>query len=172
MTTQFIAIVKSSKEVTTKDGRRCTLIQASGNLKSEFAIWLGGNHEGALALKAGDRITCTIDSKGKERWIENAPITRLSTGYPDTQAYVPASPYSPLATLVKPVKVAAPVVIAAPVEITPDNSGGAYDRHIENLAAKIADCYRATKNQLPELSEETIQKLATSVFIQLARDTF
>ena len=175
MTIQFIAIVKRVKEVTTKDHRDCTIIEASGNMKSAFAIWLGANHEGALALKAGDRITCTVDSKGKERWVENAPVTQLSSGYEDNQAYVPESPYSPLATMPKPVltNVAiAPVEIADPIEVTPDNAGGAYDRHIENLAAKIADCYRATKTQLPDLSEETIQKLATSVFIQLCRDTF
>jgi len=167
MTTQFIAIVKRVKEVFTKDGRRCTLIEASGNMKSGFEIWLGGDHQGALSLRAGDQITCTINSKGKESWVENAPVARLSSGYTDTPAYTPTSPYSPLATLAKPVAIAPP----APVE-TPDNSGGAYDRHIENLAAKIADCYRATKAQLPDLSEETIQKLATSVFIQLAKDTF
>ena len=166
MTIQFIAIVKRVKEVTTKDHRDCTIIEASGNMKSAFAIWLGANHEGALALKAGDRITCTVDSKGKERWVENAPVTQLSSGYEDNQAYVPESPYSPLATLTN--------VAIAPVETLTETetSGGAYDRHIENLAAKIADCYRATKTQLPDLSEETIQKLATSVFIQLCRDTF
>jgi len=166
MTIQFIAIVKKVKTVTTKDHRDCTIIEASGNMKSAFAIWLGANHEGALALKMGDRITCTVDSKGKERWVENAPVTQLSSGYEDNQAYVPESPYSPLATLIK------PVAIAAPIETETETSGGAYDRHIENLAAKIADCYRATKTQLPDLSEETIQKLATSVFIQLCRDTF
>ena len=166
MTTQFIAIVKRVKTVTTKDYRECTIIEASGNLKFAFAIWLGANHEGALALKAGDRITCTVDSKGKERWVENAPVTQLCSGYEDNQTYVPDSPYSPLATLVK------PAVIADPVEVTPENAGGAYDRHIESLASKIADCYRATKKQLPELSEETIQKLATTVFINLCRDTF
>jgi hypothetical protein len=171
MTIQFIAIVKRVKTVKTKDRRECTIIEASGNMKSDFAIWLGPNHEGALALKAGDRITCTADSKGKERWVENTPVTQLSSGYEDNQEYVPESPYSPLATMRKP---ALTNVAIAPVKTQSETetSGGAYDRHIENLAAKIADCYRATKTQLPDLSEETIQKLATSVFIQLCRDTF
>jgi hypothetical protein len=155
MTTQFIAIVKRTKEVTTKDGRPCTIIEASGNMKSEFAIWLGASHQGALALRQGDRITCTVDAKGKERWVENVPATRLSTG--SEAPYTPGSQSSPLATMQK-----------AGVQET----SGAYDRHIENLASKIADCYRATQRQLPELSEEMIQKLATSVFIQLAKDTF
>jgi len=167
MTTQFIAIVQRVKTVTTKDYRECTIIEASGNMKSTFAIWLGANHEGALELRAGDRITCTIDSKGKERWVENVPVTQLSSGYENNQTYVPESP---TATLVKPVL--ANVAIADPVEITPEHAGGAFDRHIESLASKIADCYRATKKQLPDLSEETIQKLATTVFINLCKDTF
>jgi len=170
MTIQFIAIVKRVKEVTTKDHRDCTIIEASGNMKSAFAIWLGANHEGALALKSGDRITCTVDSKGKERWVENAPVTQLSSGFEDNQAYVPESPYSPLANMPKPVLTN--VAIADPVEITPENAGGAFDRHIESLASRIADCYRATQKQLPDLSEETIQKLATTVFINLCKDTF
>ena len=165
MTTQFIAIVKSAKEVTTKDGRNTTVIQASGNMKSEFPIWLGANHQGALALRQGDRITCTVDNKGKERWVENAPVTRLSTGFEqDQSAYSPAS-QSPLATVIKPIVKAVEVAI-------PENSGGAFDRHIAALSSRIADCYRATQAELPGLSEETIQKLATSVFIQLAKDTY
>ena len=165
MTTQFIAIVKLVKEVTTKDGRRCTIIEASGNMKSEFSIWLNGGNQGALALRQGDRITCTVDSKGKERWVENCPATRLATGFEQEQsAYSPAS-QSLAATLIKPIVKTVEVAI-------PENSGGAFDRHIASLASRIADCYRATQAQLPGLSEETIQKLATSVFIQLAKDTY
>jgi len=164
---------KEVKTVNTKFGERI-LIVASGDLKSEIKIWRPLDDPASQNIKPNQFFTAAVDSQGKYSPIapmENAPVTKLSTANEDNQTYTPASPYSPLATLDKPVKVT-PVVIAAPVEVTPENSGGAYDRHIENLAAKIADCYRATKAQLPELSEETIQKLATSVFIQLARDTF
>jgi len=164
---------KEVKTVSTKFGERI-LIVASGDLKSEIKIWRPLDDPASQNIKPNQFFTAAADSQGKYSPIapmENAPVTKLSTGFEDTQDYIPASPYSPLATLVKPVKVVTPVV-AAPAVVTPENAGGAYDRHIESLASKIADCYRATKKQLPELSEETIQKLATTVFINLCRDTF
>ena len=41
-----------------------------------------------------------------------------------------------------------------------------------SLDPKIAEFYHATKSELPEISEENIQKLATSAFIQLVKDTY
>jgi hypothetical protein len=157
MSQQFIAIVKTARAVNTKHGQR-VVITCSGNLKSEFTIWRRGDDSAALNLKAGDRITCVVDSKGKESWVDNIPAVK--PGEPID--YLPNSG-SALATLIKPVPT---------TEEIPDNAGGEFDRHIESLASKIADCYKATKKQLPDLSEETIQKLATSVFIRLCEDTY
>jgi hypothetical protein len=154
---------KEVKTVNTKFGERI-LIVASGDLKSEIKIWRPIDDTAIQDIRPNQFFAAAADSQGKY-----SPIAPVE---PTQEPYIPESPYSPLATMPKPVLTN--VAIAAPVEtqIETETSGGAYDRHIENLAAKIADCYRATKKQLPELSEETIQKLATSVFIQLARDTF
>lgn len=158
MSQQFIAIVKSARTANTRYGQK-VVVTCSGNLKSEFTIWRGGDDAAALALNPGDRITCVVDFKGKESWVDNLPVSRPG----EAIDYLPTTD-SAIATLVKP-------VVEEITEI-PDNSGGAYDRHIASLTSKIADCYKATQAQLPELSEETIQKLATSVFIQLCKDSF
>lgn len=138
----------------TKFGEKI-LIVASGDLKSEIKIWRPLTDNVAQGIRANQFFTACVDSQGK--------YSPIATPEHAQETYTPSS-YSPLATIPKPEPT--PVKTPAP-ENTP-----AYDRHIENLASKIADCYRATKKQLPDLSEETIQKLATSVFIQLARDTF
>jgi len=153
---------KEIKTVNTKYGERI-LIVASGDLKSEIKIWRPLDDPASQNIRPNQSFTAAADSQGK--------YSPIAGPEPTQEIYVPESPYSPLATLIKPVLTN---VAIAPVEtqIETETSGGAYDRHIENLTAKIADCYRATKTQLPELSEETIQKLATSVFIQLCRDTF
>lgn len=158
MSQSFIAIVKSTKSMQTKYGQK-TLIKCSGNLKTEFTIWINGVDDEALALNPGDRITCACHENGKEFWLNNTPVVKPG----EFVDYLPVATGGAIALVEPEIEEIAEV---------PDNSGGAFDRHIESLTARIADCYRATKAQLPELSEETIQKLATSVFIQLCKDTY
>ena len=137
----------------TKFGEKL-LIVASGDLKSEIKIWRPLNDNVAQGKKANQFFTACVDSQGKYSPIATPVETTQET-------YVP-SQHSPLAVIPKPSQAIEVREVQEP----------SLDRHIENLASKIADCYKATKRQLPDLSEETIQKLATSVFIQLARDTF
>ena len=142
------------KTVNTKFGERI-LIVASGDLKGEIKIWRPIDDPTIQDIRPNQFFTAAADSQGK--------YSPIADPEPTQETYVPDSP---IATLVKPVDA------IAPVEITPENAGGAFDRHIESLASRIADCYRATQKQLPDLSEETIQKLATTVFINLCKDTF
>lgn len=57
-------------------------------------------------------------------------------------------------------------------EITPENTSGAYDRHIAALATKLTDCYTVVQKNLPEAPEETVMKLARIVFDKLCEDSY
>jgi len=136
---------------TTKFGDRI-LITATGDLKQGIKIWRPLTDVVAQGIKENQFFTAAVDSQGKYSPVAN----------PEPQEnYTPNNSYSPLAIVPK---------VSEPIETREVEPS--FDRHITALAAKIADCYRATKAELPELSEETIQKLATSVFIQLAKDTY
>lgn len=135
---------------TTKFGERL-LIVATGDLKEGIKIWRPLTDAVAQGIKPNQFFTAAVDSQGKY-----SPVAT-----PEPQETYTPSQYSPLAIVPKP---------SQPIETREVEPS--FDRHITALASKIADCYRATKAELPELSEETIQKLATSVFIQLAKDTY
>lgn len=163
MTNQFIAIVNNIKTANTRYGKR-VVVECTGNLK-DFSIWRNGDDDQALALHRGDRITCFVNEKGKEAWMDIVPPYKPGDNIDYLKAY--GMEDSATATTVKPVE----VKVEPEVKI-PDTTGGAYDRHIESLACKIADCYKSVQLQLPDLTEETTQKLATSVFIQFCKDTY
>ena len=137
---------------TTKFGDRI-LITATGDLKQGIKIWRPLTDVVAQGIQPNSTFTAAVDSQGKYSPVANPEPTQ--------ETYTPNNSYSPLAIVPKP---------SEPIETR--EATPAFDRHITALAAKIADCYRATKAELPELSEETLQKLATSVFIQLAKDTY
>ena len=136
---------------TTKFGERL-LIVATGDLKEGIKIWRPLTDAVAQGIKPNQFFTAAVDSQGK--------YSPVATPEPQ-ENYTPNNSYSPLAIVPK---------VSEPIETR--EATPAFDRHIAALASKIADCYKATQSQLPNLSEETIQKLATSVFIQLCKDTY
>ncbi|NJL91051.1 MAG: hypothetical protein HC916_15620 [Coleofasciculaceae cyanobacterium SM2_1_6] len=124
------------KTVNTKFGEKL-LIVASGDLKSEIKIWRPLTDPASVGIKPNQFFQAAVDSQGKYSPIASTTDPGVVPTPPAPTPYVQSSPSSPLATITK----ATEVIEATVVE----TSRGAYDRHIENLASKIADCYRATK---------------------------
>lgn len=140
------AIVKGNpRQVNTRYGER-TVMDCSTSDGQTVTVWGAASSMDILGRRAGERVTLGLDSKGKYHIVET-----LSSGL-DT----PYQSYSaPVAT-----------PTTAPKPSQPENE---LNRLIERHAVIMAKCVREIKGQLGDVSDDIIQKYATSLYIQISR---
>ena len=137
------------RNVTTKYGDR-SVVDVLINGQKE-AVWGSSNCHDIVGRHPGERITLGQDSKGKLHIIEHAGSNLADP----TNSY----PTAPLPSTPK-------VAIAPPTQPSKDMDINCL---IERHASIMAKCVREIKGQLGDVSEETIQKYATSLYIQISR---
>jgi hypothetical protein len=151
------------RQVSTKYGEKCVLDVATS--EGEYTVWRPAGDAEVMGRRNGERVTITLDSKGKASLVEhasNSPAVGLATTQPVTKQPVVALPFEAEMKLKQQMGFQTDPQPSRSVEIAD---------YIQRLG-KLYNCCLTTAASMPtsiELEAPQIKDVATTLFIQAVK---